>query len=270
MRFLYRYYSNLEHVIDTIANKRLYFSPPSDFNDPYDCRPKFSLRSCKNNPDEVWNRYFFILAKIKKPKITDDEAQKHADAEISKKSHKNHVWLREADEALAECGPLANICCFSKSPRNAMMWAHYANEHKGVVLQFNAADMLDQQSGEYKGFDVEYYPQPITLTRYVEAMEDNLKDDTLALARLLYCSKSQEWAGEEEVRFFSQCNKLVPYREDMLTGILFGSRCPASWQETINTLLSTWNSKPKFFKEDGSVNSLKLCFRSAQQSTLDP
>lgn len=266
MTFLYRYYGRFEFVIDAIANKRLYFSPPSDFNDPFDCQPKFSLQFCKNDPEEDWNRYFFILAKNQFPNIPDSEAQKHADAAIIKKKHKDLQWLREADEnikkTLVEQVTPLRICCFSKSPRNPMMWAHYANNHKGIVLQFKVSDMLCHESGAYKGFEVEYYSVPISLRRYVTAMEHTINGDPLAFARLTYCSKPQEWGGEEEVRFFSQ-NSHVSFPEHMMTGILFGKGCPAHWQDTTHTLLSMWNSRPKVFNEDGSISSVKLCFRRA-------
>jgi hypothetical protein len=266
MRFLYRYYSHLEFVLDVIANKRFYFTPPDDFNDPFDCQPKFSLHFCKNEPEEDWKRYFFLLAKHQYKGIQDSEAQKHADAAILQGKHRDNAWLREADigikKALTEQVIPPRICCFSKSPRNPMMWAHYANNHKGIVLQFKASDMLDHKSGAYKGFDVEYYCRPIFLRRYVETMEDTLKGDPSAFARLIYCSKSQEWAGEEEVRFFSQ-NMHVPYPEEMLTGILFGSECPAHWQDITYALLAMWDSKPRVFKEDGSISSVRLCFRRA-------
>jgi len=255
----------LGFVLDAIANRKLHFSPPSNFKDPFDCRPKFSLLFCKKDPEEDWKRFFFLLAKFQYGGISDDEARKHADAAILRGKHRNKRWLREADEeiikVLAECVTPPRICCFSKSPRNPMMWAHYANNHKGIVLQFKTSYMLDD-GASYRGFEVDYYRQPIPLKRYVESMEDSLRCDPLAFARLIYCSKSHEWASEEEVRFFSQ-KTYATYPEAMLTGILFGGECPRHWQDLTYKLLSMWVSKPRIFKEDGSVSSVKLCFRIA-------
>jgi len=253
-------------VIDVIVNKRLYFSLPNEFNDPFDCRPKFSLHFCKNDPEEVWRRYFYILAKYQYRNISDIEAQKHAYAAILRRKHKDNVWLRQADEeikkTLNEQVNHFRICCFSKSPRNPMMWAHYANNHKGVVLQFKISDMLNHESGTYRGFNVEYYPRPIPLRRYVEAMEYTLEGDPLAFVRLIYCSKSEEWVGEKEVRFFSR-STFVPFQKKTLSGILFGSECPVYWEHTIQNLLSKCDLKPKVFKEDGLISSVKLCFNGA-------
>lgn len=261
MTFLYQYHRNLDYVLDTIAKKRLHLSSPSDFNDPFDCRPKFSLFSCKNDPEEIWRRYFFLLAKFQHPDISDDESKKCADDAILKEKHKDKNWLCESDKHLKKELNKTSllVSCFSKSPRNAMMWAHYADNHKGVVLQFKKSNMIDGDSN-YKGFDVEYYDKPIPLERYVKAMEDTESGDDVAFARLIYCTKSSEWRSEKEVRFFSR-DKFMTYPEAMLTGIIFGSECSVHWRDHIYTALSEWSSRPVFFQEDSTISSTKLCFR---------
>lgn len=265
MNLLYRYYRRLDFVLDAIINRRLYFAAPGEFNDPFDSKPKFSLLFCKKDPEEDWRRYFFILAKNQYPGISDDEVRKHADGAILRGLHRDRGWLLEADEeikkALAQHSRSIRICCFSKSPRNATMWAHYADNHKGVVLQFKKSGLLDDD-GTYKGFDVEYYRRPIPLQRYVRAMEETEKGDNKAFGRLIYCSKSHEWASEDEVRILSQETHLT-YPEEMLTGILLGSDSPSHSLDMLYTVLSTWPLRPKIFKEDRSVSSIKLCFKLA-------
>ena len=268
MRFLYRYYGELDYALDTIVNNRLHFAAPTDFEDPFDCRPKFALSFCKRQPDSIWRRYFTILAKEQYPGISDNEARQHAEAAIETGIHQDKLWLREADEEIrrscAEHISDLRVCCFSKSPRNAMMWAHYADNHRGLVLQFKSSAMQDDV-GLSEGFEVEYFRQPIPLRRHVVAMEATIDGDNVAFARLILCSKSYEWRTEEEVRFFSR-NTYVPYSEEMLTGILLGSECPVHWQDHIYGALSTWSSRPTVFKEDSSISSIKLCFRLAQRA----
>jgi len=262
MTFLYRYYGRLDFVLDAIDNRRIYFASPSAFNDPYDCRPKFSLSFCKNDPERYWKRYFFLLAKNQYPGISEREARKHSQAAIAKGKHRDKVWLGQAAEAIRTLGGTPpRICCFSKSPRNPMMWAHYANNHKGVALQFRKTLTLDVD-GSYKGFHVEYYRRRIPLKRYVKAIEASLRTDPLAFARLIYCSKSHEWNSEQEVRIFSH-EPYLTYPEEMLTGVLLGSECGVDWENQISAAFSSWASKPKLFREDRSISSVKLCFRHA-------
>ena len=192
MNLLYRYFGSLDEVLDTLSNRRLFFSSPFNFKDPFDCRPKFSLVSCKWEPEDAWRRYFLVLAKLENPGISDDEAKRRADGAIREKKHRDDNWLRESDvgikQALLDHMLKVRICCFSKSPRNSMMWAHYANNHAGLVLQFRKSAMRDD-AGELREFDVGYYRR-IPLSRYVQAMEDAQKSDNIAFNRLMLCSKA--------------------------------------------------------------------------------
>ena len=264
LRFLYRYYGNFDYVLDTIINKRLFFSCPNDFNDPFDCRPKFSLIRCKNDNVEDWKEYLFILSKDEYPGISDDDAIKHAEAAINKGLHQDKKWLLKSDKyasrVVEEEIKNVRICCFTKTPRNQMMWANYADNHKGIVLQFRSSYMFDVDSGTFKGFEVDYYAKHISLKRYLKAMNETLSGDDAAFSRFMYCSKSVEWAQEDEIRFFSN-HSYMNYPERMLAGILLGSNCPSYREDLIRTVLSNWDEKPKVYKEDVSKSFIKMYFK---------
>ena len=263
-RPLYKYYKNFEYALDAVANRRIYFPTVDKLNDPFDCRPKFSLLSCKNESEEDWRAYFFILAKKgSEENITDEEADLHADGAIKKQKHKDLCWLYKADQSVKnnhksflEDNHL-RICSFSQSSRNQMLWAHYADNHKGVVLQFRKSILKG------KAFAVEYYDGRITLKRYVDAINRTWKDDddVLAHGRLVFGSKSDEWKGEDEIRCFNQ-NKYLKFEEEMLAGILVGNECLPHRLEIFQKAISAWNRKPKIFKEDSQSSSLiKMNFR---------
>ena len=76
----------------------------------------------------------------------------------------------------------------------------------------------------------------------------------------MYCSKSIEWAQEEEVRFFSNYTH-NPYPEKALTGILLGSQSPSRWEDLVHKELSSWVNKPKIYKEDVKKSSIKMYFK---------
>ena len=264
MRFLYRYYGNFDFLLDTIINKRLYFSYPKDFNDPFDCHPKFSLVRCKNDNIVDWKEYLSILAKEENPDISDFEAMKHAEAAINKGLYKDREWLFKSDqyasEVLDEAIKNIRICCFTRNPRNQMMWAHYADNHKGIALQFRSSYMFDVNSGTFRGFAVDYYSNHISLKRYLEAIKQTLNGDDLAFSRFMYCLKSIEWEQEEEIRFFSN-HTYMAYPEKMLTGILLGSNCPQYREDLVHKVLTSWNDKPKIYKEDVDHSSIKIYFK---------
>ncbi|KAF0144607.1 MAG: hypothetical protein FD156_1621 [Nitrospirae bacterium] len=258
-RFLYRYYSNFEYILDTVINRRIYFLSQEELNDPFDCRLKFSLLHCKKDPEDDWKSYLFYLAKCEYNGISDEETRKHVDAAINKKLHKDNNWLINSDKSIKdshnECLNSFRICSFSKSPRNQMMWAHYADDHKGMVLQFRSSYFRDDASGDFRGFDIDYYEQPIPLKKYVDAIKNTSEGDKTAYARLIWCSKSDEWSGEDEVRLFST-KKYMSYPEEILTGISIGSECPSHRIDLLLKSISSWKKKPKVFKEAPERSSL--------------
>ncbi len=262
MTFLYRYYGNIEYALDVVLNTRLYFSLQSEFNDPFDCLPKFSLLSCKNDGEEKWRRFLAILAKYENPKISESELQHRIDNTLQNQRHPSAEWLKGADiERDASLRKILNdrrICCFTKCPRNQMMWAHYANNHHGLVLQFRQKYMADGKTGETKYFPVEYYKNAINLEQYISIFEKGLRNP-LEFANFMYCSKSEEWAGEKEIRFFSK-EKYIPFPEEMLTGILFGSNAPESRIQNFSQLVSKWKTKPNIFKENLEESRNKMIF----------
>jgi len=75
----------------------------------------------------------------------------------------------------------------------------------------------------------------------------------------MYCSKSIEWAQEQEVRFFSN-NQYVSFSHEMLSGILLGVQCPSNWSNEIFDAISGWTNKPKMFKENIDNSLIKTHF----------
>jgi hypothetical protein len=262
MKFLYRYYGNIDYAFDVVKNKRLYFSLPSEFNDPYDCLPKFSLLSCKNDGVEAWIEFLKDLELYENPGIGKEELEQKVSNTLNGLNHPSISWLKGYEQErklmLKTFLNRIRICCFAKSPRNQMLWAHYAKNHAGLVFQFRKKFMADGVTGESKEFPVSYYKKPITLKQYNHIFRAGIKNP-LEYARFQYCSKSQEWAGEDEIRFFSH-NVYVPFKEEMLSGVIFGAKTPQHVIEVIQCQMRDWNKKPKFFIESEAQASHKQLF----------
>lgn len=269
--FLYRYYGNEDHILCVVTSRRLHFCLPSEFNDPFDCRPLISIKYSKCNDDNTWYKFLFYLAKTQYAGLPETEVKKHADAAFAKELHKDQSWLKQVDHHLKETGTLVRVCCFSKSPRNMMMWAHYARNHKGLLFQFRASGLHDRASGSFRGYDVNYAPAFLGVQDYADALENGIEHaDPLEMARLFYCTKTKHWATEEEVRFFSDKEqKYVAFDEPTLTGIVFGDQCPEPFIGKVLAELAKWQRKPRLFKACIKDSSHKLwigSYRGTQQA----
>lgn len=256
---IFRFQRNQEHIIDTIKNKHLYFSNYDDLNDPLDCR--FPLLLAKSSGDErVWEDFMYYMAKFQYKESSEREWIKHAKAAINKGLHQNDIWLAGATSSINEREPEKAICCFSKNLQNMVMWAHYADNHKGVVLCFDRDQIFATEDGQKIMFDVEYRSAVLGVNDFVDAIKNCLYGtDMNAWVRKRLCTKSIHWEYEKEVRFIcDKKNCFLPFKEAALSGIIFGYKCPSSFVRKIICALSAWEHKPALYQSSVDYSSTEL------------
>lgn len=85
------------------------------------------------------------------------------------------------------------ILCFSDNWRSPVMWAHYADKHKGVCLGFDVGEI----NGEPLAHPVSYFPERLQFQ--LDQDKDLLGIDERYVLALLY-TKAHEWSYEREYR----------------------------------------------------------------------
>ncbi|MCE6993069.1 DUF2971 domain-containing protein [Dyadobacter sp. CY323] len=120
---LYRYHSISTRTIIGLEKESVWVSDPSTFNDPYDSAAALYRRDediTLTGWDESGNEIkyavkdFTGLGKTLR-KYDGLRSQKYAD-EIRKS-------LR--------------VCCFSQNKNSVLMWSHYADQHKGICVEYD-------------------------------------------------------------------------------------------------------------------------------------
>lgn len=263
--FLYRYYCKSNFIFDVLRNKRLYFCLPTEYKDPFDCRPLTSI-SYSRGDNKTWYRFLYCLAKFQHPNKSESEIKKHADAAFSKNLHREREWLRAVDKYLMKRRSSIRICCFTKSPRNMMMWANYANNHKGIVFQFRKSSLNDAATGQFRGKEVCYNLGALEVNDYLDSLEKGIQGDAMAMTRMIYSTKSKEWEFEDEVRFFTkQTRRYVSFDEESLSGIIMGAKCSVSFRKIVSRAISRWKIKPKLYQVSVEKSTHKLWISSLTQ-----
>jgi hypothetical protein len=264
-RFLYLYYGNKEYILDVLIYKRLYHCQPSQFNDPFDCKPLISIRPHRGNNDDIWRKLLYYRAKmwedVNKSGISESELRKEADRAFAAGKHKDQSWLNQfIVKELKSLGTLIRVCCFAKSPRNMMMWAHYAKNHRGLTLIFRSSQLLDKASREFRGQVVEYDSEPLRIERFVHALERYYKHrDVWPMANIIYARKTKDWVREDEMRFFSMRDRpYLQFNEPALYGIIFGAKTSKFLIQKVEGALDHWRIKPQRFKASIGKSTHKL------------
>ena len=218
---LYKYLPDrLDRIGDILVHNRIYFPSPVDFNDPFDCARGIRFPASQTKQDEDnWKKYFLHLANGVK-----DIAEKG----FLEGKHKNALFIAECEDeietVITTYGKEQGISCFSGSHGSVSMWAQYASNHRGVVIEFDT-EMLKDDQGKVKSFPVEYIDTYPSLSEYLEAIQSA---DPLDFPKLFFCRKSKEWEREQEWRLFtSPSNKFIDLPPLAITRIVFGYRMPA-------------------------------------------
>lgn len=146
--------------------------------------------------------------------------------------------------------------CFSYSPIVSPMWAHYANNHSGFVLEFD----LDGLQKHFEG-------NPIWEVSYREAPLESLKGILARAAGTLkprhsyalqeavfvesYFSKYDQWAYEQECRFVDMTsvtenvagNDILFIPLEFVTAFIAGPKFPADLVQRSNDIASAAGMK---------------------------
>ena len=115
LRTLFKYVSNSPKVVDDIFNKnKIRFTQPAALNDPLEFNPAIRFNSEGNN----FKCYKCGLVPM--PSIHDWFQLNLIEARINK----------------------YGILSLTDNPHSFEMWCHYANGHKGFLLEFDIADKV--------------------------------------------------------------------------------------------------------------------------------
>jgi hypothetical protein len=118
LEHLYHYQSfNLDHLREVIVDGVIHFSRPSDFNDPWDCRPWFDFE-CLFDPRmlEQHVQWYVEVSQKHRPDIPSDAVQKNAD-EYRRNPDKLAAKIREFSQTLASAIDLQyRVYCLTPKP----------------------------------------------------------------------------------------------------------------------------------------------------------
>lgn len=237
-RYVYKYLPDrLDRIGDIVVNRRVFFSSPAEFNDPFDCARGIRFPSPQHltSDDELcWRWYFEHLAEMREEKHTTEENIRDAVHAFEIGKHRDLGFVseceREIENEIQHCGREMGVFCVSETKESVSMWAHYAANHRGVVIEFDHSSLVDPH-GEVRSFKVNYRKSLPTLCEYRKAVESG---DPLEFAKLFFCRKSPEWGQEQEWRFFTnQANVCLDLPELSITRIIFGARMPVSTKNLI-------------------------------------
>jgi hypothetical protein len=185
--YKYRDWTNINHR-KLISNQEIYFSRPSEFNDPFDGNipirwDLMSYEECLNKNLEIIN----ILHKDKDQRLVREYAKKVTDEKT--------LWhpdklAKERPEQLMKWDSIIGLFSLSSVFDNILMWSHYSYNHTGFVVGLSTDSLLHD-------YDFDYI-EPIVYQKQYPSIS-GLDDTTEQFHKKFFC-KSDLWSYENEWR----------------------------------------------------------------------
>jgi hypothetical protein len=213
---LFRYRPANEYLYDSLGSSTMFFASPENLNDPFDCQ--IDIDRCLSNA------------------IGESEGATKAYLQTLKELPKFSPSLQRA---LSGVG----ICSFSLTLTDPLMWAHYADNHRGVCLtyRFEESFFLDEGRRIIGVAPVEYGASP--LRHWFKAVAPTLGEPAsramgTELCKKLFTVKGECWSYEREIRAIREIPGLFEVPRDSLTQICFGLRTMAEVKATVRSCVT--------------------------------
>jgi len=214
-------YTSVRSAELIISSLSIRFQNPAKFNDPFDCRSSgvyYNHRSM----DEYCLKDFDILKQIY-PTLSEN-------MHLLDKAYRHSV-----ENKIKDCA----VSCFTSHENNQLMWAHYANNHYGVMLGFNNTDELILNAR----MDI------VGTMNYGDFPKVNYCESKIGGLARIFLTKSKDWEYEKEIRFVTmQGEGDYLFNPSSLTTVTFGLRCDDDQAKSIIEMCNTNGLNPEFRK----------------------
>lgn len=273
--FQYRRFN--EHTESNFEKSLLFLSHPNEVNDPFEF-----MAILTPDLDNIEAIHDMLARKGKNVSLTKLKKQLQ-DPENIKKWERDNIYLLKEYRNDNDFG----ISCFTPKFNNKLMWAHYAESHKGFCCKFNFKELsIDLAYNAILASKVKYQENDFLPKIFLPPKQEDVER---MLAR-----KGIDWAYEEEIRFVKGKNsnllsigendietiiekngeqKTVGFTAKIpkksLSAIYFGKNCSNEHIEKIEQAIKKANyPKVKFYKMELNFDKGKYEMKEEHLSTF--
>ncbi|MBR4684005.1 MAG: DUF2971 domain-containing protein [Spirochaetia bacterium] len=265
--YKYRDISNtksFEYTLDSLKNKYLYFSRPSELNDPFDCQIQVDLSATEEEIIRWLEVYKSRLLPGNKLSTVDSFLKE------LKKGDAQAFVQKMAKIMIAESNHLLSL---TTNYLNDSMWALYAGKYNGICIGYNICDDLSFDPVKIEATDIfnHYsiiFPPKKFIFEKIEYNNDGkhyvhlLKNRDEQIGNVVYnlTHKKDYWKTESEYRALLFDTELVKqpktvfstkvfYDDNLLEEILFGYQVPDVFIDSIRKMIeASYKKTIKYYK----------------------
>lgn len=242
---------------DVLRGQSIRFSSPAVLNDPFELKPHLAALSSPEYTSTELSRVLPRLLEEELAKLPNERRRLISPEALNALIQSQRPQMLRNLESMAgslmpklqqtmarKLEELIGILCLSESVDNLLMWAHYADSHRGFALQFNERSPF---------FDCRVGPDDEL--RHLRKVTYSLKRPSLTLSDVKdfssFMTKGTDWDYEAEWRMIvtldsasrtigvgSEAIHLFSFPAEAITSVILGCRMSDAKKKEIRLLLS--------------------------------
>jgi len=247
--YKYRYFDPDGYHLRAIRDSHLWFSTARVFNDPFDSALKYNFD--ETNPDLRLNWAIGVIRRDF-PHLSVVECRKRAKQRLTEIDNDPNYLEQFQKDSVETNYDKFGICCLTPRKDDLLMWAHYADGHKGFVVGYDTQKILYIQEElvkkrELLDLQMVSYKKQIPEINFFESMtSDHTYEDIIKLL----ITKSERWSYEQEYRlilwYHIDTNLSLP--SDCITEIIQGCRIEPDDEKKLRDVIQSSVSTPALFQ----------------------
>jgi hypothetical protein len=257
---LYKYRPFNAHTLRLLSRGEAYYADPTTFNDPLDCRPVVRLDTDVATLEKLCIRMVTsVLGETKASDTIEEHRYLSTQGGEYRKNDEEAIYiytigLRQEITALLY-GEMRRNRVLSLAGRwnCPLMWSHYADEHRGICIQYDTADNKCERL-----LKVRYASTgDIKISQLHDWKVSGSTAAGDAVRDTFFYTKSVEWRYEMEWRDLSASTESTDAPLQM-SAVYFGLRCDSAVATAIVKLFHDFSRAIKFYDVYRRDDSFRL------------
>jgi len=246
---LFKYGKLNKHSEAVFSTPTVWFSPPAKLNDPFECRPWFTFEGTQEQIVQSMARGL----RQYHPDLTANSATAHAISIFLEGRHRDpNTWEGLRQDAVKTLGNKIGLYCLSENNDSILMWSHYAEEHQGYCLEFEATAHTAFFGAAQK---VKYNTDFPVVDFFNTPNEEQ--------AELIFLTKFVGWSYEKEWRIVD--HEVGPgireYPPELLRAVIFGLYMPEADRAKIRAWVKKRGHAVKYFEAQRDDRQFKVVIK---------
>lgn len=250
-----------EEIDRAICHQEVFLAAGDSLNDPFDFSPAFQELELKeiNKALRRVGTYRPLLTKARFEELVGRAVSRTEFRLLSKQFYdpatRGNIEQQTAKTVVEGLRKSIRVACFSETPKNIPMWAHYGGNSSGVCIVFDFNRSSIEKENTLVPLKVRYENlrptvSTVELSKFTGRSGSAVRSTSgnVALMERMCLLKSQDWAYEREWRVFTRSERSASYEKLSclrVSALIFG---PLADIGVVMEMKKKYSSKVDIFK----------------------